>query len=121
MGDIHDTGMNKEASTSIYWPMLMKDFEGEGTMVGRDLAFAIRTPRAGSESFMREVRQAVWSVDPNLPLAEVHTRKYFYRKAMARSSFTLVMLAVAGGMALLLGLWACMASSPIRYRSGNAR
>jgi predicted permease len=104
VGDVHDEGMNKEASTSIYWPMLMKDFEGEGTMVRRDLGFAIRTPRAGSESFIREVRQAVWSVDPNLPLAEVHTLKYFYRKAMARSSFALVMLAVAGGMALLLGI-----------------
>jgi ABC-type antimicrobial peptide transport system permease subunit len=53
---------------------------------------------------MSEVRQAVWSVDPNLPLADVHTQDYFYRKSMARTSFTLVMLAVAGGMALLLGI-----------------
>jgi ABC-type antimicrobial peptide transport system permease subunit len=53
---------------------------------------------------MNEVRQAVWSVDSNLPLAEIHTLQYYYDKSMARTSFTLVMLAVAGGMALLLGL-----------------
>ena len=53
---------------------------------------------------MSETRRAVWSVDPNLPLADVHTLDYFYRTSMARTSFTLVMLAIAGGMALLLGL-----------------
>jgi len=53
---------------------------------------------------MNEVRQAVWSVDPNLPLADVHTLEYYYTRSMARTSFTLVMLAIAGGMALLLGV-----------------
>ena len=54
--------------------------------------------------FFRQVRQAVWSVNPNLPLADVHALEYFYRKSMARTSFTLVMLAVPGSMALLLGI-----------------
>jgi ABC-type antimicrobial peptide transport system permease subunit len=52
---------------------------------------------------MKEVRQAVWSVDPNLPLYDVHTADYYYRTSMARTSFTLLMLAVASAMALLLG------------------
>jgi putative ABC transport system permease protein len=39
-----------------------------------------------------------------LPLAEVNTLDYYYTRSMARTSFTLVMLAVAGGMALLLGI-----------------
>lgn len=53
---------------------------------------------------MGEVRQAVWSLDSNLPLSESHTMAYFYTKSMARTSFTLVMLGVAGAMALLLGV-----------------
>ena len=53
---------------------------------------------------MVAVRQAVWSVDPNVPLAEVHKADYFYRRSLARTSFTLIMLGVAGGMALLLGV-----------------
>ncbi len=53
---------------------------------------------------MSEVQRAVWSVDPDLPLADVHTLDYLYRRSMARTSFTLVMLSLAGGMALLLGV-----------------
>lgn len=83
----------------------MDHFQGNPAIVARrNVAFAIRSPRAGSESFMNEVRRAVWSVDPNLPLAEAHTLDYYYTKSMARTSFTLVMLAIAGGMALLLGI-----------------
>ena len=44
------------------------------------------------------------AVSPSLPVADVHTLQYFYGKSMARTSFTLVMLALAGGMALLLGI-----------------
>jgi predicted permease len=104
VANVHDDGVNKEASTSVYWPLLMDHFESDSTTVRRGVAFALRSPRAGSESFLKEVRQAVWSVNPNLPLAQVHTVEYFYTKSMARTSFTLVMLGVAGSMALLLGI-----------------
>jgi predicted permease len=105
VGNTHDDGMDKEAPSSVYWPILTAHFEGDpGVEVRRYVTFSIRSPRAGSESFMNEVRQAVWSVDSNLPLADVHTLDYLYRKSMARTSFTLVMLALAGGMALLLGV-----------------
>jgi len=68
------------------------------------VAYAIRSPRAGSEAFLTEVRQAVWSVNGSLPLSDVYTVEHYYRMSMARTSFTLVMLGVAGGMALLLGV-----------------
>jgi ABC-type antimicrobial peptide transport system permease subunit len=82
----------------------MNNFESEDLSVRRDVAYAIRSRRAGSEALMAEVRQVVWSVDPNLPLAEVYTADYFYRRSLARTSFALVMLGIAGGMALLLGV-----------------
>ena len=72
-------------------------------MVRRSLTFVIRSPRVGSESFLKEVRQAVWSVDANLPIANIHSLNYYYQQSMARTSFTLVMLGLAGAMALLLG------------------
>jgi putative ABC transport system permease protein len=68
------------------------------------VAYAVRTSRAGSQNLLEQVRQAVWSIDPDLPLARVETMEQIYRGSMARSAFTLVMLAIAGGMALLLGL-----------------
>jgi predicted permease len=103
VSDVYDDGLNQEPSKCVYWPILLKNFEGDGVSSRRDIAFVLRTPRAGTESLMKEVRQAVWSVDPNLPLAEVHTVDYYYRTSMARTSFTLLMLGVAGAMALLLG------------------
>jgi len=104
VADSHDDGVNMEAPTTVSWPILMRHFFDEEPMVRRGLTFVIRSPRTGSESFMKEIRQAVWSVDPNLPLADVRSLEYGYRKSMARTSFTLVMLGVAGAMALLLGI-----------------
>jgi ABC-type antimicrobial peptide transport system permease subunit len=43
-------------------------------------------------------------MNPNLPLANVRTLQEIYDKSLARTSFTLVMLAIAGAMALLIGL-----------------
>ena len=103
VGNVHDDGLNKEASKVTYWPTVMTNFEGEKLLVRRNLSFALRTPRAGTESLMKEVRAAVWAVDPSLPLADVRTEDYYYRNSMARTSFTLLMLAIAAAMALLLG------------------
>jgi len=104
VGDVRDDGVNQDAPTSVHWPILMKHFFDQSPMLHRDLAFAVRSPRVGSESFARELRQAVWSVNPNLPLANIRTLEHFYEKSMARTSFTLVMLVVAGAMALMLGI-----------------
>lgn len=95
----------KEAPTSVYWPIFMAHLGGGSDVyVERNVIFAIRSPRAGSESLMNDMQRAVWSVDSNLPLFEVHTLDDYYAKSMARTSFMLVMLAVAEGMGLLLGI-----------------
>lgn len=104
VGDVHDDGMNKDAPTIAYWPILTSHFDGDEENVQRRVVYAIRSSRAGSESLMNDVRRAVWSVDANLPLSDVRTQEYFYSKSMARASFTLVMLAVAASLALLLGI-----------------
>jgi predicted permease len=104
VGDVHDQGVNKKPPTCVYWPLLQARFESDDISVRRDVAFVIRTPRAGSEAFLKNAREAVWLVDANLPVADVHTFDYFYTRSLARTSFTLIMLGVAGAMALLLGV-----------------
>jgi predicted permease len=104
VGNVFDNGVSQAAPTTIYWPVMMRHFEGDDEYVARDVAFAIRSSRAGSESLMKDVREAVWSVNPNLPLSSVNTVDYYYRRSIARTSFTLIMLGVAGSMALLLGV-----------------
>jgi predicted permease len=102
--DVRQDGADQKAPATVYWPALMSTFWGDSPFLTRQVVYTIRSPRAGSESFLKEVRQAVWSVDRDLPLDRVRTMEELYRKSMARSSFTLVMLSIAGGMALLLGI-----------------
>jgi hypothetical protein len=66
------------------------------TGVVRIATFVIRSDRAGTESFLNEVRQAVWSVNANLPIASPRTMRAINDESLARTSFTLVMLEIAG-------------------------
>jgi predicted permease len=104
VGDVHDDGINKEAPKIVYWPFLMSNFESDKVNVRRWMVFTARTPRAGSESLANDLRHAIWSVDSNIPVSDIRTEEFLYSKSMARTSFTLVMIGLAAGIALLLGL-----------------
>jgi predicted permease len=104
VGDERDDGVNQKAPTIVIWPILMDNFASNKTFVWRNIAYVVRSSRTGSSGFLSEISQAVWSVNPNLPLADIHTLLEIYNKSLARTSFTLVMLAIAGAMALLLGV-----------------
>jgi predicted permease len=102
--DVHSEGISREAPKTVYWAALMNNFRGNQVQVTRGGVFLVRSSRAGTESFLNEARQAIWSVNANLPVFRVQTLQSLYDQSMARTSFTLVMLAIAGGMALLLGI-----------------
>ncbi len=104
IGNVYDKGVNEKPSTAIYFPPILKEFWGDKISIQRTMHFVVRSDRAGSQGFIKELRDAVWSVNPNLPVAEVRTLDEIYKKSLARTSFTLVMLAIAAGMALLLGV-----------------
>lgn len=104
VGNERDNGIDQEAPTIVYWPFMIRNFWSAPIEVRRTLVFAIRSKRTGSDNFLKEISQAVWAVNSELPFANVRTVKEIYERSMARSSFTLVMLGVAAGMALLLGV-----------------
>jgi predicted permease len=104
-GNIHDDGADQPAPETIYWPA--QPDEALMSMSGyqsRRVSVAIRTERAGTESLLEAVREAVWAVSATLPLSQERTLAEMYGQSMARTSFTLVVLAIAGTMALLLGV-----------------
>jgi ABC-type antimicrobial peptide transport system permease subunit len=68
------------------------------------MAYVVRSNRTGTPGFLRELEQAVWSVNPNLPLATVQTVEDIQANSMAQTSFALVMLAIAASVALAIGL-----------------
>jgi predicted permease len=103
VGKVYDQGMDKPARTNVYWPALQANFWGHPLRAQRNVTFVVRSSLAGSESLLKQARQAVWSVDGNLPLASVYTLNHLYTRSLAPVSFTLVMLGTAGAVALLLG------------------
>jgi putative ABC transport system permease protein len=103
--DVREKGVQEKAPEIVYWPPLIENFFGPGpAQAARTVTFLIRSDRAATQSFLNEVRAAVWSVNSNLPLATVRTMQEVYDKSVAQSSFTLVMLGIAGTMALALGI-----------------
>jgi putative ABC transport system permease protein len=104
VGDVRDNGVHEPAPTIVYWPTMMAKFWGNERFASRSLTFVLRSDRTGTEAFLTQIRQAVWSVNGSLPLALVRTLQDVYDRSLARTTFALVMLAIAGAMALLLGI-----------------
>lgn len=93
--DVREKGVQEKAPEIVYWPPLVQNRFAPAV---RSATFVIRSDRAGTDSLLNEVRAAVWSVNANLPLASVRTMQDVYDKSVARTSFTLVMLGIAGAM-----------------------
>ena len=104
--DVHVHGVDEKAPPIIYWPAMFYDrFTPPYLMNGlRFATYAIHTSRAGTTGLLNQMQQAVWSVNADLPLAQIGTMQQLYTQSMARTSFTLVMLAIAGSMALALSI-----------------
>ena len=104
VGDERQDSVTEAPPTVIYWPMLMNDWWGIPVFVNSSLVYAVRTPRVRDAGFFGEVQQAVWSVNPNLPLARVRTLQEIHDESMAQTSFALVILGIAAAVTLLLGI-----------------
>jgi predicted permease len=105
-GDVRDDGADQPPPATIYWPAqpLEQLLNMSSGYQSRRVSVVIRTERAGTEGLIEQAQEAVWSVGGDLPLAEVRTLDEVYDQSIARTSFTLVLLAAAGAMALLLGV-----------------
>ena len=104
--DVYDDGVHMKPPEFAYWPALMDRYIGSGEN-GFVLSFgtyAIRSSRTGTEGLLAEVQPAMWSVNGRRPVFLVTTLEALYDRSMARTSFTLVMLAIAAGMGLVLGI-----------------
>jgi predicted permease len=104
-GDVYDDGLQAPAPTIVYWQAMRRSvFADDGASVTRGPAFILRSRRAGTEALLADARRAIWSIDGNLPVFLTNTEQGLFNSSMQRTSFTLVLLAIAGAMALLLGV-----------------
>lgn len=104
VGNERSDGVHLEAPKTAYWPFIVKSMYGQEFQNQYGLSFVLRTTRAGTGALLDEIRRAVWSVNPGLPIANPRTVETIYARSMARTSFTLTMLGIASGLALLLGV-----------------
>jgi predicted permease len=103
--NVHENGLQESAPAVVYWPSFGNNIYRSGRLnVVRGVTFAVRGSRTGTEGLLKDVQRAVWSVNSGLPLVSVQTMGEVYDRSMARTSFTLVMLGIAGAMALVLGI-----------------
>ena len=108
VGDMRYSGVDSAAPPTIYWPAMIRypydpDHRPAADWV-RPAVFVVRSSQAGTETFIDQVQQAVAKVNSSLPVASIRTMQEIYGQSMARTSFTLAMLAIAGSMALALSI-----------------
>jgi len=98
VGNVRADGLNHPPPPLVYLPMASEQ------TVTRSMLYVVRSGRAGTAGFLRELQQAVWSVNTRVPLANVRTLAEIQADSMAPTSFATVMLTIAASVALLLAL-----------------
>jgi predicted permease len=101
---VHNDGVHTSPGRTVYLPAFAAIAFEQPPVVARSVSYVLRSDRAGTAGLLADAQRAVWAVDPELPLADVRTMGDYYGDSLARTSLTLVLLAVAGAMALLLGV-----------------
>ena len=102
--DIHADGLHQPAPPTVYARAGVEAGPNGSTTVRRAVTMAIRSSRAGSQAFLKEVAAAVHAVNASVPLADVRTLDDAYRRSLARTSFTVTLIGVAAVMALALAV-----------------
>jgi putative ABC transport system permease protein len=101
---VKEDALHTASPSIVYWPALMENAFGNEAFAVPAIAFVVRSSRAGTAALNNEIREAIWSVSRDAPVALERTMQSLYTASLARTSFALVMLAIASTMALVLGL-----------------
>ena len=96
--DVHQDTVVSPVRPEIYFPYTQNPFawSQSATLVVRG--------RTGQPGFVDAVRNAVWTIDPNLPLTRVRTSAQLLDDVMARDRFTTWLLASFAAVAVALAL-----------------
>jgi predicted permease len=95
VGDVRQHGLENDVRPEVYRP-LRQNRRQVGT------AMLVRTA-ADPEAVAAAVREAVWSVDPNIPLARLRTMEDVIQESVAQPRLVSGLIGALAGLALLLG------------------
>jgi putative ABC transport system permease protein len=100
VGDVHFDALAKPADDALYFPLAL--VSDTGVWVPNAVSVVVRTV-PGHASVAPALRNALHSIDPSLPTYGEHSLDAIVSAASARTRVTLLLLAVASGIALTLG------------------
>ncbi|MDX1396248.1 MAG: ABC transporter permease [Gemmatimonadota bacterium] len=104
VGPVHDDGPDQDPVGIVYWPQQQTGFWGNELYSPRRMSFVLRMSGTSPSGAAGAVRSAIWGLNANLPVANLRTLEDIVRESVSRTSFTVVMLATAAAVALLLGV-----------------
>ncbi|MFM8534881.1 MAG: ABC transporter permease, partial [Acidimicrobiia bacterium] len=104
VGNEHDDGPTRPVTPIVYWPFLQRNYAPSRITVERALVYAVRSHRVIEAGFLKDIQQATWAVNPALAISRVETVEDVYRRATAQGSFALLIMTLAAGVTLMLGV-----------------
>jgi ABC-type antimicrobial peptide transport system permease subunit len=96
VADVRQRGLRDQPRPTIYFPI-----NATGDNAPRAFTYVLRGPNVRAQA--DAVRQAVWGINPDLPLASVLTMQQVVEQSVTQFSFTMLTLGIAAAVALLLG------------------
>jgi putative ABC transport system permease protein len=103
VGNVSDAARQEAPVEAVYYPMQRKPgTEASAPSVPRSFTLLVRAT-SGPLALVGQVRRAVWSLNPHVPLSNVRTMEEVAARSMVRTTFTMLLLVIAAMMALLLG------------------
>jgi predicted permease len=96
--DVHEINLHEDPLEMAYYP-IPGVTGGEG--VPAAMRYMVRAPNAAALS--GAAREVVRGLDPTLPIAEIETLETLVGRARGERAFVMILLAIAAGLALLLG------------------
>jgi putative ABC transport system permease protein len=108
VGNVRSIRLEDDVPALAYFPLLpivVEDEEGNRVSPGwvvRNPQFTVRT-EGNPTALAGPIRQKILEMDPNLPIAGVETMEDLLGRAMVQRSFTMLLLLIGAGGALLIG------------------
>jgi predicted permease len=96
VADVRQRGLRDQPRPTIYFPI-----NATGDNTPRAFTYVLRGPNVRAQA--DAVRQTVWAINPDLPLASILTMQQVVERSVTQFSFTMLTLGIAAAVALLLG------------------
>jgi predicted permease len=99
--DVRYNGLDKPAAEMVYFPLIPMDGAPLWSPE-RSVTLLVKSASTHPEQLAATVRRTLADIDSDIPLANVRTMDDVVARSMARTALTMLLLAIAGGMALVL-------------------